>query len=46
MNLMTLESIQISVLMVSVKGLAAHWEMWMFAQGGMSNMDVLKNSYD
>ena len=24
------------------EGLAAHWEMWMFAQGGMSNMEVLK----
>ncbi|MGI2179295.1 amidohydrolase family protein [Shewanella frigidimarina] len=26
------------------EGLAAHWEMWMFAQGGMSNMDVLKTA--
>ena len=24
------------------EGLAAHWEMWMFAQGGMSPMNVLK----
>ncbi|WP_351010593.1 amidohydrolase family protein [Shewanella sp. S1-58-MNA-CIBAN-0166] len=26
------------------EGLAAHWEMWMFAQGGMSNMEVLKTA--
>ncbi|CAM4134265.1 amidohydrolase family protein [Shewanella denitrificans] len=26
------------------EGLAAHWEMWMFAQGGMSNQEVLKTS--
>ncbi|QSX37297.1 amidohydrolase family protein [Shewanella sedimentimangrovi] len=26
------------------EGLAAHWEMWMFAQGGMSNLDVLKTA--
>ncbi|WP_445946419.1 amidohydrolase family protein [Shewanella sp.] len=26
------------------EGLAAHWEMWMFAQGGMSNQDVLKTA--
>ncbi|WP_445773598.1 amidohydrolase family protein [Shewanella sp.] len=26
------------------EGLAAHWEMWMFAQGGMTNMDVLKTA--
>ncbi|GGQ25873.1 amidohydrolase family protein [Shewanella litoralis] len=26
------------------EGLAAHWEMWMFAQGGMSNIDVLKTA--
>ncbi|MDO6679003.1 amidohydrolase family protein [Shewanella sp. 4_MG-2023] len=26
------------------EGLAAHWEMWMFAQGGMSKMDVLKTA--
>lgn len=25
-----------------LQGLAAHWELWMFAQGGMSNHDVLK----
>jgi len=24
------------------EGLGAHWEMWMFAQGGMKPMDVLK----
>lgn len=26
------------------EGLAAHWEMWMFAQGGMNNMEVLKTA--
>ena len=26
------------------EGLAAHWEMWMFAQGGMSNLEVLKTA--
>ncbi len=26
------------------EGLAAHWEMWMFAQGGMNNLDVLKTA--
>lgn len=26
------------------EGLAAHWEMWMFAQGGMGNLDVLKTA--
>ncbi|WP_394132315.1 amidohydrolase family protein [Shewanella maritima] len=26
------------------EGLGAHWEMWMFAQGGMSNMEVLKTA--
>jgi len=26
------------------EGLAAHWEMWMFAQGGMDNMAVLKTA--
>ena len=26
------------------EGLAAHWEIWMFAQGGMSNLDVLKTA--
>ncbi|MCL1125364.1 amidohydrolase family protein [Shewanella surugensis] len=26
------------------EGLAAHWEMWMFAQGGMDNLDVLKTA--
>ncbi|RLV60816.1 amidohydrolase [Parashewanella curva] len=26
------------------EGLAAHWEMWMFAQGGMTNMEVLKTA--
>jgi imidazolonepropionase-like amidohydrolase/Tol biopolymer transport system component len=24
------------------EGLGSHWEMWMFAQGGMSNLNVLK----
>ncbi|GGI91671.1 amidohydrolase family protein [Shewanella gelidii] len=26
------------------EGLAAHWEMWMFAQGGMNNLEVLKTA--
>ncbi len=26
------------------EGLAAHWEMWMFAQGGMSPWNVIKAS--
>ena len=26
------------------EGLAAHWEMWMFAQGGMDNMSVLRTA--
>lgn len=26
------------------EGLAAHWEIWMFAQGGMSNMEALKTA--
>ena len=26
------------------EGLASHWEMWMFAQGGMSTWNVLKAS--
>ncbi len=26
------------------EGLAAHWEMWMFAQGGMDNLEVLKTA--
>jgi imidazolonepropionase-like amidohydrolase len=26
------------------EGLAAHWEMWGFAQGGMSTIDVLKTA--
>lgn len=26
------------------EGLGAHWEMWMFAQGGMTPMEVLKTS--
>jgi len=25
-----------------LQGLAAHWELWMFAQGGMDNMQVLR----
>lgn len=25
-----------------LQGLGAHWELWMLAQGGMSNLDVLK----
>ena len=25
-----------------LQGLAAHWELWMFTQGGMSNHDALK----
>ncbi len=25
-----------------LQGLAAHWEMWMFSQGGMTNMEVLR----
>jgi imidazolonepropionase-like amidohydrolase len=25
-----------------LQGLAAHWETWMFTQGGMSNHDALK----
>ncbi|MEQ8218541.1 MAG: amidohydrolase family protein [Arenibacter sp.] len=25
-----------------LQGLGAHWELWMFAQGGMSNMEALK----
>ncbi|HSG46607.1 MAG TPA: amidohydrolase family protein [Longimicrobiales bacterium] len=25
-------------------GPAAHWEMWMFAQGGMSNLDVIRSA--
>ncbi len=26
------------------EGLAAHWEIWMFAQGGMSNLEALKTA--
>ncbi|WP_298444571.1 amidohydrolase family protein [uncultured Ferrimonas sp.] len=26
------------------EGLGAHWEMWMFAQGGMSNLEALKTA--
>ncbi|WP_028116957.1 amidohydrolase family protein [Ferrimonas senticii] len=26
------------------EGLGAHWEIWMFAQGGMSNLDALKTA--
>lgn len=25
-----------------LQGLAAHWELWMFTQGGMSNLDALR----
>ena len=27
-----------------IQGLGMHWEMWMFAQGGMSAMDVLRSA--
>ncbi|MEL6142762.1 MAG: amidohydrolase family protein, partial [Bacteroidota bacterium] len=27
-----------------LQGLAAHWEFWMFAQGGMSNHDALRSA--
>ncbi|TVQ67767.1 MAG: amidohydrolase [Balneolaceae bacterium] len=27
-----------------VQGLAAHWELWMFTQGGMSNHDALRTA--
>jgi imidazolonepropionase-like amidohydrolase len=27
-----------------IQGLGMHWEMWMFAQGGMSPMDVLRSA--
>lgn len=27
-----------------LQGLGAHWEMWMLAQGGMSNMNVLRSA--
>ena len=27
-----------------LQGLAAHWEMWMFAQGGMSPMEVIRSA--
>lgn len=27
-----------------LQGLAAHWEMWMFAQGGMSPMNVIRSA--
>jgi imidazolonepropionase-like amidohydrolase len=25
-----------------IQGIGAHWELWMFAQGGMTNMEVLR----
>ncbi|MEZ4780527.1 MAG: amidohydrolase family protein [Flavobacteriaceae bacterium] len=25
-----------------LQGLAAHWELWMFEQGGMTNMEALR----
>ena len=27
-----------------MQGLAAHWELWMFGQGGMSNMEALRSA--
>ncbi len=27
-----------------IQGIGAHWEIWMMAQGGMSNMDALKTA--
>ncbi len=27
-----------------IQGIGAHWEMWMFQQGGMTNHDVLKSA--
>jgi imidazolonepropionase-like amidohydrolase len=27
-----------------LQGLGAHWELWMLAQGGMSNMEALRSS--
>ena len=27
-----------------LQGLAAHWELWMFAQGGMTNHEALRSA--